>query len=58
MAGRLRARLFEAGAVVAENADDEGWNMELDLPLVLAEQLCAGPGADAAALRGQLLAAS
>jgi GTP-binding protein HflX len=58
MAGRLRARLFEAGAVVAENADDEGWSMELDLPLVLAEQLCAGPGADAAALRGQLLAAS
>ena len=29
-----------------------------DLPLALAEQLCAGPGAEAAALRGQLLAAS
>jgi GTP-binding protein HflX len=57
VAGRLRARLFAAGAVVAENADESGWTLELDLPLALAEQLCAGPDADAAALRGQLLAA-
>jgi GTP-binding protein HflX len=58
VAGRLRARLFAAGAVVTENADDEGWALELDLPLVLAEQLCASPDAEAASLRGQLLAAS
>jgi GTP-binding protein HflX len=57
-AGRLRARLFEAGAVVTENAGDAGWDLELDLPLALAEQLCASPDAEAAALRGQLLAAS
>ena len=56
VAGRLRARLFEAGAVVNENADESGWALELDLPLTLAEQLCASPDAEAAALRGQLLA--
>jgi GTP-binding protein HflX len=58
IAGRLRARLFEAGAVVNESADESGWALELDLPLTLAEQLCASPDAEAAALRGQLLAAS
>jgi GTPase len=58
MAGRLRARLFEAGAVVSETSDESGWELELDLPLSLAEQLCASPDAEAAALRGQLLAAS
>jgi len=58
MAGRLRARLFEAGAVVSENMDETGWALELDLPLTLAEQLCAGSDPEAAALRGQLLAAS
>jgi GTP-binding protein HflX len=57
-AGRLRARLFEAGAVLSERADEEGWALELDLPLIVAEQLCATPEAEAAALRGQLLAAS
>nr|WP_221281929.1 ribosome rescue GTPase HflX [Chiayiivirga flava] len=57
-AGRLRARLFQAGAVVSEHADDEGWELRLDLPLALAQQLCAGNDADAVALRGQLLAAS
>jgi GTP-binding protein HflX len=58
MSGRLRARLFEAGAVVSENADEDGWALELDLPVMLAEQLCATPDAEAASLRGQLLAAS
>ena len=58
VAGRLRARLFEAGAVVAEDADEDGWKMELDLPLTLAEQLCAGAEAEAIELRGQLLAAA
>ena len=58
MAGRLRARLFQAGAVVNESVDDAGWELELDLPLALAQQLCAGNDTDAEALRGQLLAAS
>ncbi len=55
LSGRLRARLFEAGAVRAERSDDEGWQLELDLPLRLAEQLCAGDGQEAAQLRAQLL---
>jgi GTPase len=56
-AGRLRARLFEAGAVVREAPADDGWSLELDLPERLAEQLCSGGDADASMLRGQLLAA-
>jgi GTPase len=56
-AGRLRARLFEAGAVVRESADEHGWALELDLPQRLAEQLCSGNDAAAGLLRGQLLAA-
>ncbi|MCK7592613.1 ribosome rescue GTPase HflX [Pseudomarimonas salicorniae] len=55
LAGRLRARLFAAGAVRAERSDDEGWQLELDLPRRLAEQLCADPDRQAAALREQLL---
>jgi len=54
MAGRMRARLFAAGAVVNEDADEEGWSLELDLPERLAAQLCVGNDADASALRGQL----
>jgi len=56
-AGRLRARLFAAGAVVSEQHDDEGWQIELDMPEALAEQFCAGPDPGTEALRGQLLAA-
>jgi len=54
MAGRLRARLFEAGAVVDENADADGWSLELDLPERLAAQLCAGADVGSRALRQQL----
>jgi GTPase len=56
-AGQLRARLFEAGAVVSESSSDEGWALELDLPQRLAEQLCAGEDASSTMLRRQLLAA-
>jgi GTPase len=58
MAGRLRARLFEAGAVVSENAGESGWELELDLSLTLAEQICAGHDVETDVLREQLLAAS
>ncbi|MCB1569041.1 MAG: GTPase HflX, partial [Xanthomonadales bacterium] len=57
MAGRLRARLFEVGAVCAERSDDEGWQIDLDMPLALAHQVLAGADSDSVALRGQLLAA-
>jgi GTPase len=57
-AGRLRAQLFEAGAVVGESQDDDGWALDLDLPQRVAEQLCSGADAGATMLRGQLLAAA
>jgi GTP-binding protein HflX len=57
LAGRLRARLFAAGAVRAERADEQGWQLELDLPRRLAEQLCAEGDRQVAALRTQLLEA-
>lgn len=53
-AGRLRARLFELGAVVAEQADEQGWSIELDLPRELARQLCGQHGQDGRVLREQL----
>ncbi len=55
-AGRLRARLFEAGAVLREDVGDEGWSLELDLPERLAMQLCTGTDAGSLALREQLKA--
>ena len=55
LAGRLRARLFEAGAVRTERSDDQGWQLELDLPRRQAEQLCATGGGEEAQLRAQLL---
>ena len=55
LAGRLRARLFAAGAVRAERADDQGWQLEVDLPRRLAEQLCADSDRQVVALRNQLL---
>jgi GTPase len=56
-AGRLRARLFESGAVRAEASDEAGWALELDLPRQLAERLCASEGEEGETLRRQLLAA-
>ncbi len=57
-AARLRARLFEAGAVVSESDEEGGWAIELDLPQRLAEQLCRGEDTGVSDLRGQLLAPS
>ncbi|NLB15148.1 MAG: GTPase HflX [Gammaproteobacteria bacterium] len=58
LAGRLRARLFAAGAVRHEVADDDGWQIELDMPLATAQQILSGGDPEVAAVRGQLLAAS
>ena len=55
MAGRLRARLFAAGAVRREEVDEAGWRIDLDMPLATAQQVLAGNDADSVALRGQLL---
>ena len=57
-AGRLRARLFEAGAVVSETSDDDGWRLQLDLPTAVARQLCAGDDAGSRELQTQLLVTS
>lgn len=54
-AGRLRARLFEAGAVVDERHDDAGWMLHLDLPERQAQRLCAGEDARHHALDRQWL---
>ena len=43
-AGRLRARLYEAGAVRAEQQLEEGWRVELDLPKRQALQLFSQEG--------------
>lgn len=53
-AGRLRARLFELGAVVSERSDESGFTLELDLRRSLAMQICAGHDFDSTSLRGQL----
>lgn len=39
--GRLRARLFGIGAVRAERADDNGWQIDIDLPRAQAARLAA-----------------
>lgn len=53
-AGRLRARLFAAGAVQSEETCDDGWRIDLDMPLDTARQLVADADAEAAALRDLL----
>ncbi len=55
-AGRLRARLFALGAVRGERAADDGWHIQLDMPLATAQQLLGGGDPEAAALRGLLAA--
>lgn len=57
LGGRLRARLFEVGAILSERADEDGWQIELEMPRAIAQQVLSGEDADSIALRGQLLAA-
>jgi GTP-binding protein HflX len=42
--GRLRARLFAIDAVRAEDADEHGWKLQIDLPWAVAERLASEPG--------------
>jgi GTP-binding protein HflX len=55
-AGRLRAELFELGAVSEEKIADNGsWVMRVDLPLETAQRLARLPGAEGHIAREQLL---
>ncbi|MEE5090408.1 ribosome rescue GTPase HflX [Xanthomonas euvesicatoria] len=51
-AGRLRSRLHQLEVVRNEQSDEEGWLLEVDLPMVEAERLAAGQ--DGAPLRAML----
>ncbi|MFY2764218.1 ribosome rescue GTPase HflX [Arenimonas sp. MALMAid1274] len=42
--GRLRARLHTLGAILSETTDENGWVLQLDLPLAAAERLASEPG--------------
>lgn len=53
-AGRLRARLFELGAVAGESVDDEGWLLSVDAPAQLLAPLIGGSDPDASQLRSAL----
>ena len=46
--GRLRARLFAAGVVAAEHADEQGWELQIDAPLSRLEPLFGLPDGDGA----------
>jgi GTP-binding protein HflX len=53
-AGRLRARLFAAGAVARERSDAEGWELEIDAPRTVIEPLFGLPDGDGGFLRAAL----
>jgi GTPase len=50
-AGRLRARLFEIGAVAKEESNDDGWRLEIDAPRAVIETLFGLPDGDGEMLR-------
>jgi GTP-binding protein HflX len=53
---RLRARLFELGAVSEERvADDGAWSLHVDLPLAQAERLARRGGHEGRVIRDRLL---
>lgn len=45
-AARLRSRLHDLGAIRAEQHDEHGWLLEIDLPRSDAERLLSEPGAE------------
>jgi GTPase len=42
--GRLHARLHACGAIASETSDEQAWQLQLDMPLALAERLSTEPG--------------
>ena len=57
-AGRLRARLFAAGAVASERNGDDGLALEIDAPRSVVEPLYGLPDGDGELLRAALEAAA
>jgi len=57
-AGRLRARLFAAGAVASERNGDDGLSLEIDAPRSVVEPLYGLPDGDGELLRAALEAAA
>lgn len=53
-AARLRARLFELGAVAGETADEHGWTIDIDAPAQLLAPLLGSDDPEAARLREAL----
>ncbi len=53
-AGRLRSRLHAQGTVVSEQAEDDGWQIDIDAPRGLLEPLFGLPDGDGAWLRRAL----
>jgi len=51
---RLRAKLFKAGVIGGEFADDSGWRIDIDAPRAAIEPLFGLPDGDGARLRGHL----
>ena len=51
-AGRLRSRLHQLEVIRSEQADEEGWLIEVDIPIAEAEKLAAG--ADGGVIRALL----
>ena len=45
-AGRLRSRLHQLEVVRSEQADEDGWLLDVDLPIAEAEKLAAGEGGE------------
>jgi len=45
-AGRLRSRLHQLEVVRREQADEDGWLLDVDLPVAEAEKLAAGEGGE------------
>ena len=52
--GRLRARLFAAGAVTSERNGEDGYELEIDAPRHVVEPLFGLPDGDGALLRASL----
>ena len=56
--GRLRSRLFAAGVVAGETADESGWHLDIDAPMTRLEPLFGLPDGDGSFLKSALTDAS
>jgi len=42
--GRVYSRLYAAGAITSKQSDENGWQLEIDMPLAQAERMAVEPG--------------